>query len=506
MQQRQAWLRAEAPEERVAAIMAAHGRVLLRVAGQWSLCHDDALDAYQRALEIFLRRADTIDAVTEVAWLKVVVKHEALAIRRARAESVTVGEVDFDAVAPVAQRPVEDVVVGGERVSRSAEALRTLKPDEARALLLKAEGLSYTEIAEHCGWSYTKVNRAITEGRRRFMRAYAAIDSGEECERFAPVLAALAAGTASSADLVEVRPHLRHCTACRATVRELHSARPRRVRIFVPLFALASAVLRRPSGVDHARPAEHLLHGGGASSADAAGAAASSGDVIGTAAHAAGAIDPGGPVLGPGVHIPHAIDVGGQLLIPIDQAARTTERVRRLGFGRVRDDALAVLNRADVTTGIQLAVSGGGGRIATIATLIGFCVSGVGAGALCVATGIVSVPGWIADHPHAAPTPPRARAARHASPRQVGTPAPLIVVSPAPTRVPTPAPVRQRARRRAASSDPSQGSGPKAHESAPISPAAPASTSEFSPERSAGTTTSPPPAPASSTGGGEFTP
>ena len=40
---------------RVEAMVARHGPPLLRVANQFSLCHDDALDAYQRALEIYLR-------------------------------------------------------------------------------------------------------------------------------------------------------------------------------------------------------------------------------------------------------------------------------------------------------------------------------------------------------------------------------------------------------------------------------------------------------------------
>ena len=62
--------------------MAEHGRTLLRTANHFSLCHDDALDAYQRALEIFLRSADRVLPETELAWLKVVVKHEAMAIRR----------------------------------------------------------------------------------------------------------------------------------------------------------------------------------------------------------------------------------------------------------------------------------------------------------------------------------------------------------------------------------------------------------------------------------------
>ena len=75
---------ADDQRSRVAAVVVRHERALLRVARQASLCHDDALDAYQRALEIFVRRVDTVDPATEVAWLKVVVRHEAMAIRRAR--------------------------------------------------------------------------------------------------------------------------------------------------------------------------------------------------------------------------------------------------------------------------------------------------------------------------------------------------------------------------------------------------------------------------------------
>jgi hypothetical protein len=48
------------------------GARLLRIARQWSLCSDDAQDAFQRALEIYLRRAESLDSETELAWLKVV--------------------------------------------------------------------------------------------------------------------------------------------------------------------------------------------------------------------------------------------------------------------------------------------------------------------------------------------------------------------------------------------------------------------------------------------------
>src|SRR3989337_874665 len=91
---------ADEAQARIAGVVARHERTLMRVARQASLCHDDALDAYQRALEIFVRRVETVDPATEVAWLKVVVRHEAMAIRRARTESVTGEELDLDAFVP----------------------------------------------------------------------------------------------------------------------------------------------------------------------------------------------------------------------------------------------------------------------------------------------------------------------------------------------------------------------------------------------------------------------
>ena len=227
---------ADESHARVTEVVARHERTLLRVARQASLCHDDALDAYQRALEIFVRRVDTVDRATEVAWLKVVVRHEAMAIRRARVESVAGDELDLDAFVPAvgAQRRGASSS-SEERVRRSAEALRALKPDEAKALMMKAHGLSYAEIGERNGWSYTKVNRAVTEGRRRFINTYNGIEAGEECERFEPIVQALSAGSATTAQVLQIRPHLRHCNACRATVRELHVSRLRRASLFSPI-------------------------------------------------------------------------------------------------------------------------------------------------------------------------------------------------------------------------------------------------------------------------------
>jgi RNA polymerase sigma factor (sigma-70 family) len=221
-----------------------HGAAVLRVANQFSLCHDDALDAYQRAFEIYLRKLDSVDPATEGAWLRVVAKHEAMAIRRARLASVDHDDVDLDTSVHHGLREVEEEVAGGERVDRSVEALRSLKPDEARALLLKAEGLSYQEIGKHFGWTYTKVNRSITEGRARFLKVFSRLEEGEECSAHEAALAALASGTATSADVVSIRPHLRHCATCRATVRDMRFSRTRRLALLLPFGWLARLAVR----------------------------------------------------------------------------------------------------------------------------------------------------------------------------------------------------------------------------------------------------------------------
>src|SRR6185503_6540090 len=212
-------------QARVSALVRQHHRSLLRVAQHWSASPEDAQDAVQRALEIYVRRIDSLDPATELSWLRVVVKHEAMAIRSRHADQIPADDLDEDERAGAEQRPVDDLLAGRERVRRSNEALGRLKPDEAKALLLKAQGLSYAEIGEALSWSYTKTNRCITEGRARFLKIYAELEAGETCEQFAPTLASLAAGTADADAMLDLRPHLRNCPACRATVRDLHESR-----------------------------------------------------------------------------------------------------------------------------------------------------------------------------------------------------------------------------------------------------------------------------------------
>jgi anti-sigma factor RsiW len=166
-----------------------------------------------------------------------------MAVRAQRQQLVSAEEPDLDREEARHVPSPEEQMVSFDRLRRSAEALQRLKPHELRALWLKAEGFSYAEICQQTGWTHTKVNRCITEGRRAFMARYARIEGGAECERWLPLLSAIVDGEATPEQLLEIRPHLRNCAACRATVRELHATS-------APLAALLPVALA-PVAADH---------------------------------------------------------------------------------------------------------------------------------------------------------------------------------------------------------------------------------------------------------------
>jgi RNA polymerase sigma factor (sigma-70 family) len=234
----------EQARELVLRVVSQHADSLLRTARRHSLCADDAQDAYQRTMEIFVRRAATLDPERAHKWAHTVCKHEAMAVRAQRQQLVSTEEPDLDGEEARHLPSPEERMVSFDRMRRSAEALQRLKPQELRALWLKAEGFSYAEICEQTGWTHTKVNRCITEGRRAFMARYARLEGGDECGRWLPLLSAIVDGEATPEQLMEIRPHLRHCLACRATVRELHATS-------APLAALFPVALA-PSAADHA--------------------------------------------------------------------------------------------------------------------------------------------------------------------------------------------------------------------------------------------------------------
>lgn len=224
---------------------------LRRIARRYSYCDDDADDALQRGLEILLRKAPSADSRELVKWTQTVVRHEALAIRRERerflagpaAAGADEGEDWISLLPSVADGPQEKAE-RREAVARSREALQTLKPQELRALTLLAEGYSYVEIGEITGYSRTKINRCLAEGRERFRSLISRSEDGRRCGEMRPLISAFCDGEAGSAEVAELREHLRACAHCRATLRTYRAA-PAAAAALAPALPLDRSLLER---------------------------------------------------------------------------------------------------------------------------------------------------------------------------------------------------------------------------------------------------------------------
>jgi RNA polymerase sigma factor (sigma-70 family) len=156
------------PGELAVALLDACESAFRRTARRYSLCSADAEDAYQRAVVILLTKAPDRAPPELAAWMQVVTRREALAVRRSRERLLAAGPEDRRVAQVASERPgPADHYERRERVAAAAGALAGLKPDERLAIVLQAHGYSYAEIVHLCGWTYTKVNRCLAEGRAR---------------------------------------------------------------------------------------------------------------------------------------------------------------------------------------------------------------------------------------------------------------------------------------------------------------------------------------------------
>jgi RNA polymerase sigma factor (sigma-70 family) len=266
-----------------------------RQARRYSLCAADADDAYQRSLEILLTKAPTSDRGELRAWLHTVIKHEALALRRQRERALGAPDSSADGDRAETSPSLDEQASGRERVSQTAEALAHLRTAEIQCLLLKALGYSYSEIAERTGYSWTKVNRSLTEGRKRFIERFGEIASGARCTDFETLLSASSDGETSELEDRRLRVHLRRCPSCRAALRD-YRATPARLAELLPPGVLLPVM---EQGAWWSRVGDWLSAGGGdragmlaarlQQSAEAIGAHKAAAVVASTAALAGGA-------------------------------------------------------------------------------------------------------------------------------------------------------------------------------------------------------------------------
>jgi len=164
-----------------ASLIETHGGAIRRTARRVSICKDDADDAFQRAVLILLEKAPPHPPERLASWMHLVTKREALAIRRERERLLA---VEFTEPAEGAPSPAERAE-RHEWALRKARTLHRLKPDERSALVLRGEGFTYAEISEMNGWSYTKVNRALSEGRAK-LRELGALSAPKPSHKSSP--------------------------------------------------------------------------------------------------------------------------------------------------------------------------------------------------------------------------------------------------------------------------------------------------------------------------------
>jgi RNA polymerase sigma factor (sigma-70 family) len=140
----------------------------------------DAEDALADACVQFLRCYEGAEEVEDaLRWMLLVAKRCAWEIARRRRRRGEDRQQSFEA--EEAGRASEgDPAEGAERAEeaeRVLAAIGRLIPDERDALVLFGLGYSYREIGEQRGWTYSKVNRRLNEGRARVRRM---LDEGGE--------------------------------------------------------------------------------------------------------------------------------------------------------------------------------------------------------------------------------------------------------------------------------------------------------------------------------------
>jgi RNA polymerase sigma factor (sigma-70 family) len=244
----------EAARKRVAVeLIRNHDRPLRWTARKYSICPEDAEDAYQRGIEILLSKAPTADPRQLLPWARTVIKHEALAIRKTRERTLArpgrlsdddQSQEDWVSLIPSSGDGPDELAVRRERVARSREALALLKPAELKALTQLAEGFSYDEIGALNDWTRTKVNRCLAEGRARFRNAFHESEAGERCSGFEPLISASCDGELGADEYSRLEKHLAACGHCRATLRAYRAA-PKAAAALAPVIPFGRGIWDR---------------------------------------------------------------------------------------------------------------------------------------------------------------------------------------------------------------------------------------------------------------------
>lgn len=155
------------------------GDYLLRIARSNTQNMAVAEEALQEAFISFLRHFDPGRGAPPIAWLILTLKRECWRRQERERWDRRAGqqcEQGDEALGVVLESIYSPAAGPEDRIAERDHAQRQLahlKPDERTGLGLRAAGFSYREIAARRGWTYTKANRCITEGRNRIAEGVA---------------------------------------------------------------------------------------------------------------------------------------------------------------------------------------------------------------------------------------------------------------------------------------------------------------------------------------------
>lgn len=229
---------------RLTEFLRRHEGSLKAVARRYAASAEDAEDAYQRAIELLLTKGPDGGSRVWLSWTHTVIRHEALRLRRgqgwtwAAGDSSRLEQASADATLgprrPEAGDPA-DVYERRDDFGRFRQCFLRLKRNEQRALCLIGEGYTYGEISEITGWTRTKLNRHLSEGRSRLRGMLAGIEDGRRCAELAGPISRLADGEASEIETAEAHDHLRVCLSCRAKLTNYRAIPGRAAALFPAL-------------------------------------------------------------------------------------------------------------------------------------------------------------------------------------------------------------------------------------------------------------------------------
>ncbi len=203
----------------LAAMAGAPG--LLRYAARFAPSLEDAEDAYQRGMEIALTKGPIGTQDEFIAWLHVVIRNEATTLARRRGRETPAGddiEVAVDSRGHEAREPAA-VAEWRERYRTLQDAMTSLNEAERVCLLLRTAGVSRAEIGSMTGYTDRKVERSIVRARKRLHAWHLDLARGEKCVKVRDALERVADHEADERERKVVSRHVRHCGACRATLR-----------------------------------------------------------------------------------------------------------------------------------------------------------------------------------------------------------------------------------------------------------------------------------------------